>query len=68
VKEVDTWRPVAQAQGCPKATVSLGQDSAWRLFTKRMDRQSALARFPDIAFEGDRELGLYVLDMVSMMA
>jgi uncharacterized protein (TIGR03083 family) len=68
VKEADAWRPVGQAKGCPKATVSLGQDSAWRLFTKRMDRQSALARFPDIAFQGDRELGLHVLDMVSMMA
>jgi hypothetical protein len=54
--------------GRPKATVSLGQDSAWKLFTKRMGRQSALARFPDIAFEGDRELGLHVLDMVSVMA
>jgi hypothetical protein len=68
VKEADDWRPVAQPKGSPKATVSLGQDSAWKLFTKRMDRQSALARFPDIAFEGDRELGLHVLNMVSVMA
>ena len=30
--------------------------------------RAALARFPDIAFEGDRELGLHVLDMVSVMA
>jgi hypothetical protein len=33
-----------------------------------VDRPTALARFPDIAFEGDRALGLHVLDMVSVMA
>jgi hypothetical protein len=54
--------------GRPTATVSLGQDSAWMLFTRRLDRPTALARFPDIAIEGDRELGLHVLDMVSVMA
>jgi SCP-2 sterol transfer family len=68
LKEADDWRQVAQPKGSPKATVILAQDSAWKLFTKRMDRQSALARFKDIAFEGDRELRLHVLDMVSVMA
>jgi hypothetical protein len=42
--------------------------SAWKLFTKRMGRETALARFKDITFEGDRELGLHVLDMVALMA
>jgi uncharacterized protein (TIGR03083 family) len=62
------WQQVLQGPGQPRARVSLGQDSAWKLFTKRMDRQTALARFPDIAFGGDRELGLHVLDVVSVMA
>jgi uncharacterized protein (TIGR03083 family) len=68
VKEADAWRQVAQPTGSPKATVSLTQDSAWKLFTKRIGRQMALARFNDIAFEGDRELGQHVLAMVSVMA
>jgi hypothetical protein len=33
-----------------------------------MDRQAALARFRDITFQGDRELGLHVLDVVAVMA
>jgi hypothetical protein len=62
------WRQVLEGAARPTAKVSLGQDSAWKLFTKRVDRQVALARFPDVAIEGDRELGLHVLDVVSVMA
>ena len=62
------WRQVAVAGGQARAKLSLGQDSAWKLFTKRLDRPTALARFKDITFEGDRELSLHVLDMVSVMA
>ena len=68
VRKGGRWRQVLEGSSRPRARVSIGQDSAWKLFTKRMDRQSALARFPDIAFEGDRELGLHVLDTVSVMA
>ncbi len=68
VRNGGRWQQVAEQVGKPTARVSLGQDSAWKLFTKRMDRQTALARFPDIAIEGDREMGLHVLDMVSVMA
>jgi hypothetical protein len=63
-----SWAQVAGAGHTPTARVSLGQDSAWRLFTKRMDRQAALARFKDVTFEGDRELGLRILDVVAVMA
>jgi Mycothiol maleylpyruvate isomerase N-terminal domain len=62
------WVQVAEGKHPPAARVALGQDSAWKLFTKRTDRQTALARFEDITFDGDRELGLHVLDMVSVMA
>jgi len=68
VRKGGLWELVAERAGKLAARVSLGQDSAWKLFTKRRDRQTALARFPDIAIEGDRELGLHVLDMVSVMA
>jgi uncharacterized protein (TIGR03083 family) len=62
------WAQVAGGKQPATARVSLGQDSAWKLFTKRLDRQAALARFKDITFEGDRGLGLHVLDVVAVMA
>jgi uncharacterized protein (TIGR03083 family) len=62
------WKQVSRASEKPTARVSLGQDSAWKLFTKRTDLQLALARFNDLTFAGDRDLGLHVLDMVSVMA
>lgn len=68
VRRAGRWEQVLEESARPTARVSLGQDSAWKLFTKRMDRQTALARFPDIAIEGDQELGLHVLDTVSVMA
>jgi hypothetical protein len=68
VRDGAAWRQVAVAGGQATARVSLGQDAAWKLLTKRLDRPTALARFKDIAFEGDRELGVHVLDMVCVMA
>jgi hypothetical protein len=41
------WPAGSREAGC--------DESAWKLFTKRMDRQAALAKFPDIACEGNRE-------------
>jgi hypothetical protein len=50
------------------ARVTRRQDSAWKLLTKRMVRQAVLAQFQNITFEGDREPGMNVLDMVAVMA
>lgn len=47
------------------ATVTMNQDVAWRLFTRGMARDEAARR---TRFEGDRPLGLNVLDMVSIIA
>ena len=47
---------------------SIDQDSAWKLFTKRTDRQTAMTRFSDIEISGNIELGSHLLDMVSVMA
>jgi hypothetical protein len=49
-------------------TVTLGQDSAWELFPKRMSRDTARTRFPDIEIAGDMALGSHVLDMLAVMA
>jgi hypothetical protein len=52
----------------PTARVVIDQADAWRLFTKRTDRATALARFPGIRIEGDLGLGERVLETVSIMA
>ena len=62
------WIQLTDAAARPSATFTIGQDSAWKLFTKRLDRGIALTRFPDIQIEGDVELGSHVLNMVSVMA
>jgi hypothetical protein len=62
------WAQVQDDTARAAATVTLGQDSAWKLFTKRMSRDAARARFPDIEVNGDVALGGHVLDMVAVMA
>jgi len=47
VRKFGRWQQVLDGPSQPTARVFLGQDSARELFTKRMDRQTALARFPD---------------------
>ena len=64
----DLWIQIADSTMPPAARFSISQDSAWKLFTKRLDRETSLAQFPDIQIEGDLELGSQVIDMVSVMA
>jgi hypothetical protein len=52
----------------PMATVVMSQDTAWRLVTKRRDREKVWREFPDIQILGDQALGAHVLEMVSVMA
>jgi uncharacterized protein (TIGR03083 family) len=54
--------------GRSQAVVSLGQETAWKLFTKRTERATAKERFSDIEFAGVVDLGEHVLDMVSIVA
>jgi uncharacterized protein (TIGR03083 family) len=62
------WKLRYHSDGEADAVVSLDQSIAWKLFTKRTDRATARARFPDIRITGDAELGEVVLEMVSIMA
>ena len=50
------------------ATVTMDQDTAWKLVTKRRSREATLRQFPAIRITGDESFGLLVLDMVSVMA
>ena len=48
----------------PTSTVSFDQETAWRLFTKGIDPEEALDH---AAISGDRDLGLHLLNTVSML-
>jgi len=62
------WILCSEFDGSPDATVTIPQEVAWVVFTKKMDRGKKLERFPSITIEGNRSLGTVVLDMVSIMA
>lgn len=68
LRRAGVWILVLEPGGTPGSLVRLGQETAWRLFTKRMDAATAKARFPDLAISGDPALGDKVLEMVSIMA
>ena len=68
VRAAGAWRLVAEPLAGPAATVIISQDTAWRLVTKRRDREATLAAFPQIEIAGDRDLGLPALGTVAVMA
>ncbi len=51
------WEQVAESPRPPTATVTLDQDTAWRLVTKRRSRDAIRQRFPGIRITGDEALG-----------
>ena len=59
------WALTAEAVPAPDATLTLDQETAWRLFTKGLSKDAAL---PQVILEGDRGLAAGVLDMVSILA
>jgi hypothetical protein len=64
----DRWEQVAEPSRSAAATVTMDQDAAWKLVTKRRSREATRQQFPKIRMEGDEALGLHALDMVSVMA
>src|SRR5262249_45477913 len=62
------WAQTADPPRSAAATVTMDQDTAWELGTKRRSREVTLRHFPAIRITGDEALGLHVLDMVSVMA
>jgi len=67
-RRADGWQQVSEASRSATATVTMDQDTAWKLVTKRRSRQAILQQFPNIHVAGDENLGLNLLDMVSVMA
>jgi uncharacterized protein (TIGR03083 family) len=62
------WEQITESPQPPTATVTMDQDTAWKLVTKRRSRAAVLQQFPQIQITGNVELGQHVLDMVSVMA
>ena len=63
-RDGDRWVHVGSPQGRQLSETTIRQDIAWRVFTKGIERESAVAQ---AAVTGDRELGSHVLSMVAIV-
>ncbi len=59
------WALYRGGSTAPRSTATMDSDTAWRVFTKGISREAALAR---TEITGDRALGMRVLDTVSIIA
>lgn len=62
------WTQMPQGSRAPSAIVNMDQDMAWKVLTKRRNREAIRRQFPRITITGDEALGSHLLDMVSVMA
>ncbi len=65
VRRDQAWRLYAGEQEPAGTCVQLSDDTAWRLFSKGLDRTTLVQR---IGIEGDAALGAKMVDMVAIMA
>jgi len=59
------WKLVGAGEGEKTSETTIPSEIAWRVFTKGIDRASATAQVQVI---GDREMGLHVLGMITIVA
>jgi uncharacterized protein (TIGR03083 family) len=59
------WRLLAQAEGATRSEVTIGEELAWRLFTKGIEKETARK---EINITGDADLGGEIVNMLSVMA
>jgi uncharacterized protein (TIGR03083 family) len=64
-REGDRWQLVKQSVAEPAVRVTIPQEIAWRIFTKGIDRDSAMAQ---IVIQGDQYLGQHVLKLTAIVA
>jgi len=64
-RDTEAWKLVETSVGERASETIIPPEIAWRVFTKGIDRASAMAQVQVI---GDRELGLHVLGMVTIVA
>jgi uncharacterized protein (TIGR03083 family) len=63
-REGHRWQLVESPPGTQASEITIPQDIAWRIFTKGIDRKTAEAQ---VDVRGDPELGLHVLQMVTIV-
>lgn len=68
VRNENQWVQTTENIQMPRATVTMDQDTFWKVATKRRSPDAFLKQFPSIQVIGDSKLGLRALDMVSVMA
>jgi uncharacterized protein (TIGR03083 family) len=64
-REAGAWRLLAGRHPAPDATVTMSDDTAWRLFSKGLRRDTARAR---VRIDGDQALGEVALGALAVMA
>src|SRR5262245_14056373 len=67
-RRADGWFQVPVPSRRPTATVTMDEQTAWKVVTKRRSREEVGQQVPGIRIAGDEPLGHHVLDMVSVMA
>ena len=65
VRSEEAWELFTGADPAPASAIVLDQDTAWRLFSKGLDRDAARRQ---IRFQGDTTLGETVLTSLAIMA
>jgi uncharacterized protein (TIGR03083 family) len=61
----EAWKLLREPAGEKVSETTIPQDIAWRIFTKGIDRESALSQ---LNITGDTKLGQHVLGMISIVA
>jgi hypothetical protein len=64
-REAGAWKLLAGRDSGPDATVTMSDDTAWRLFSKGLGRDAARAR---VRIDGDQALGEVALGALGVMA
>jgi uncharacterized protein (TIGR03083 family) len=64
-REAGAWHLLAGRHPAPDATVTMADDTAWRLFSKGLAREAARGR---VRIDGDQALGEVVLGALAVMA
>jgi hypothetical protein len=65
VRESEKWSLYRQTDLTPTCTITMDDDTAWRLFTKGISREQAAVH---TLFVGDSSLGQHLLNTVSIIA
>jgi uncharacterized protein (TIGR03083 family) len=63
-RDGDRWVQVEVPDGRQVSETTIPHDIAWRIFTKGIDRNSALSQ---VAIAGDRDLGSHVVSMIAIV-